>query len=707
MARERAFTLVEMLVAMAILAVLLAAGGIWLLGMHPGALTQATDDYDAALASARATAMTGSNGATLAFLPRTLGSQVVPGFLLRVFAGRPTAANAVSATTAMPVVSDATVSEKTLGAPPFAIFIGASGHASGRASYPSVDSAGNVSFAAVENEPACPSGGFVLTFVSPQGATMTRTLPCIAPASSVAGPPNPSPTPNVPVVTPTALVYHWPADAQQSFVATEWGYAHWFASTSGLSCGAGVAAYPDVLPSPYSAPYNAAEGEASPAPPKDEPYSYPNSGGGSMEDAPARFPLDPAAAGLCSATVRDEYDQRASSAVQVMGWLTATYGGVAYTHLSKTELSLPASVLGKKGASVTIPVSKTYDAQALQAAVAFDAACSSYVGASAASGTTPGAPSATPAKASVTLTLVSLPGSPLTCGGVIYDQYPGSQAGEGVAFNASIDPVSPLASWPAGEKISLSSPLWLDAKNEPCYAKAYGVKLVTADASDTSAPTGPSGQMLAQTDSTGCILNAAATPVPSAMIAQQTGASGGDFGFGGHCKGYLNAGSWFPNALGPEPGAQLNEPEPQQTTPPNAPCTVTLQGEGTGATSEGNVVAAVVNDPCGEDTPCYALMDGNWTEYKNGSGCGTTHDPTCEVPVKTAEVYKWDGTTQVWNAYADACTSDPVASEIEYTGTFSATWSGGVVSDPVFTGWVGGVAPPSTSGLIAKLTTAC
>ena len=42
------------------------------------------------------------------------------------------------------MISDATVSEQTFGAPPFALFLSASGHVSGRAGYPSVDAAGTV-----------------------------------------------------------------------------------------------------------------------------------------------------------------------------------------------------------------------------------------------------------------------------------------------------------------------------------------------------------------------------------------------------------------------------------------------------------------------------------------------------------------------------------------------------------------------------------
>lgn len=435
---ERGFTLIETVVALAIVAVLLAAGGIWILGTHPGGRLQAIYGFDAALTSARALAITSGNGATLVFAPGGNDSGHTRGFSLRVYSGRPLPGASVRPTTAMPAVGSAAVSEKTLGAPPFAVFIGASGHVSGEAAYPQFDAGGEAAFASIATEPACPKGGFLFTFTGANGATATRALACASSVAAPPGPPNPSPTPNLPLVTPAALVYHWPADARQSFVATEWGYTHWFVTTDGFACGTGTATYPDVLPSPYSPPASRNEADASPSPPAATPFSYPNSGGESMNDAPARFPLEPAAEGLCRASVADDYGQTAHADVQVMGWLTATYNLRPYTHLSKPELALPASAFPNKGASVTIGLSKRYDAEPLQPLAFFDAACSPYVRFSSRAGKTPPSPSREPATAAVTLTLVTMPASTIECGGAIYDRYRGSLAGEGVPFNATI-----------------------------------------------------------------------------------------------------------------------------------------------------------------------------------------------------------------------------------------------------------------------------
>src|ERR1700678_769925 len=97
-AREAGFTLLELVVAVGIAVILLAAGGYWMLSMRPGALRGALDDFDANLATAKAIAASSGNGATLVFAPQPNDA---PGFTLRVYSGRPNAANAVSTTNAM------------------------------------------------------------------------------------------------------------------------------------------------------------------------------------------------------------------------------------------------------------------------------------------------------------------------------------------------------------------------------------------------------------------------------------------------------------------------------------------------------------------------------------------------------------------------------------------------------------------------------
>ncbi|HTU82450.1 MAG TPA: prepilin-type N-terminal cleavage/methylation domain-containing protein [Candidatus Acidoferrales bacterium] len=600
---QRGSTLIELLVVVGLLALLLAAGGTLLLGMHPGALVGAATDFDSALASARAVASTGGNGATLVFAPRRVPSGA-PGFELRVYAGRPSAPAAVTPTTAMPVVSDASVSEATLGAPPFAIFLGASGDVSGKASYPALDARGNATFATIASEPPCPNRGFVLTFTSPQGARATRALGCNAPAASASGMPNPSPTPNAPIVTPSSILYYWPADAERSFVATEWGYAHWFATTSGFSCGNGVATFPNVLPSPYTPAYSPAEAKADPPPPAQTPFSFPNSNGGSTNDAPAQFPLDPHGEGLCRATIADDYGQQASSSVVVMGWLTAAYGGKSATHLT-APLQLPDTALAVKGARVDLALSKTYDAQTLAPQVALDPVCASYVRASTSPGNAPPAPSATPATATVTLIAFALPPSSLPCTATLYDQYPNSQTGEGVNVNATLDAEGPLQAWPPAEQISVAGQsLAAASSGGPCYARAFSDSSFATPLARNAELAADGTTVVAQTDAGGCILDAGSNAIPGGAVARQPGmpATHGFAYQAGSCSSALGFGSWTPSKAGP--GSDLLAFSGSQVS---AACTLYLQGDAVPAASATPAPVAVEVTGCSQDGGIVAV----------------------------------------------------------------------------------------------------
>jgi prepilin-type N-terminal cleavage/methylation domain-containing protein len=444
-AHERGFTLLEIAVALGIFAMLLLAG-LWAMATHPTALVSATDDLDAALASARAIAASSGNGATLVFSARNDGGK---GFVLRLYRGRPDESGAVQPESTMDLVSSAGIKERTLGSPPFSIFIDSAGDASGIASYPSFDSSGAAEFTVIPQEPPCPNGGFLITLTNPQGtASATRALPCrsVLPQGTL---PAVSPTPNVPIVTPTALLFHWPTDGQQQFVATEWGYTHWFASGTGFSCGNQIAQFPNVLPSPFSAPANPQELELAPAPPPQTPYSYPNSNGASMNDAPALFLLQPLGDGECLASVEDEYGQSASAPVVVMGWLTAGYGGQSATHATGS-IALPSSALGAAGSSATISVAKSFDAAPLSPQLAFvggnAAACALDLSPTPAGGVTPATPSNAPATASLTLTVNALPPAALSCSAILFNHYSGanapsdaaSESGEGVPVTIAL-----------------------------------------------------------------------------------------------------------------------------------------------------------------------------------------------------------------------------------------------------------------------------
>ena len=316
---QRGFTLVELVVAVGIVA-LLAVAATLSLALRPGALRATVASFDASFATARAIAATSGNGATIVVAPRSDAHGRLPGFTLRIYRGRPTAANAVALADVPAVVAEADVREAALGAPPFAIFLSSAGNASGLASYPTFASDGTPRFAPIAAQPPCPSGGLSLTFSSAH-ASQTRVLPCGARAF---GSPVPiateSPAPLL--VTPKTLIFHWPGAPIQWFVATEWGYTRWFAADA-FACGTSVAAFPQDDPAPpYSPPHSPEDANADPLAPAGVPVSYANAPD-SMQDAPARFPLAPSSAGVCTATVADAFGQRAAVGVQVMGQIEA------------------------------------------------------------------------------------------------------------------------------------------------------------------------------------------------------------------------------------------------------------------------------------------------------------------------------------------------------------------------------------------------
>jgi prepilin-type N-terminal cleavage/methylation domain-containing protein len=613
---ERGFTLIETVVAVSIIA-LLAGIVVWSFAQRPAAAWQAANDFDAAFATAHAIAQTQSNGATLAFLPRTDGKD---GFTMRVYAGRPDGQSEVAADNVMPVDSTAGVSEVNLGKPPFSLFIGASDHVSGRAHYPSVDGA-RVTFATIEREPECPASGFTLRFFSPGRAALTRHLACTI---WVATPPlpNPSPTPNIPIVVPTGLTYFWPADREQTFDATEWGYTHWFATTDGFRCGNGVATFPNVLPSPYSPPYDEQEGIATPSPPPDTPFSYPNSFGQGSNDAPAAFPLEPSAAGTCSATVSDDFGQRASAGVDVMGWLTATYAGKSYTHSTQPTLQFPRGALAQRGASVRVNAGKTYDARPLQPQTYLDPLCASYLRIETQPGSTPQMPSKQPATATIVLHLAAAPASPLQCSGIFFDQYPGSRAGEGVPFGAVLGEARAVDLWPPAIEFAARGSSLVQGAH--CLARPYS----GTQFHDLATPP----QWLAglvSLDGNGCYDGSAWIREPESsgafdVLAAQSSCL---------TSGSLQRGGWSPDNRRPGPDG-LALAAAQGAHHDGSVCGVTLRGDPNAPNGGVVALAARVVTTCPQkgnawlgplDGICYDLYDdvtgttqnGGWIEESN------------------------------------------------------------------------------------------
>ncbi|HUA08694.1 MAG TPA: hypothetical protein VMA98_05415, partial [Candidatus Acidoferrales bacterium] len=495
-AREVGFTLLEYVITVGIAAILLAAGGFWLLAMHPAALAGALDDFDANLAAAKAIAASSGNGATLVFAPQTNGSM---GYTLTVYSGRPNAADAVSATNVMIASSAASVSEAHFGKPPFAIFLSSAGYPTGTANYPALSAQGAPSFNVIAAQPPCPSGGIELTFTSPQGATATRTLPCnqvIAQSSA----PDATPTPNAPHVSPTYLLAHDTTDAGPlKFKAAEYGYFQPFVAQGGPPCST-IASETGAAPAVYTSPY-----------PDSQPTGDPN-------DPPAWFALAPVLhnGGMCTATVADAYGQSGSVTVQVMGDLTA----------STTSLSLQVG----KGNGV-VAFTKTFDSE--QLLLSAGGACLGIVTAAPASGSYPSSPSTTPANANVTVTPVAQG----ACTMIVQDQY-----GERIPIGINVKAANqPFASWPAtlvlgagGSAVGATSGTLADADTSvvariaPVFnallgggiaraaagAACYGLAMNSAKSGiDATLPPAISAALGIYVDTSGCIVNASDVPI--------------------------------------------------------------------------------------------------------------------------------------------------------------------------------------------------
>lgn len=165
-AGESGFTLVEIVIAVAIVAATVAAGFGIALGSRSLAVSTAAGEFDQFLDSARTIARD-LDGATLAFTPDAYGD----GTEVRVLAGGP---NGPPATTTLPVLhARAAISEvESLGKPPFAFIVHASGSLSGRPGYRVGDAA--------TIDVGCPaSGAFHFVFAA-AGGTADRFVPCRA-----------------------------------------------------------------------------------------------------------------------------------------------------------------------------------------------------------------------------------------------------------------------------------------------------------------------------------------------------------------------------------------------------------------------------------------------------------------------------------------------------------------------------------------------
>ncbi len=161
---EAGFSLIEIVIAVAIVATIVAAGVAVSLGARSFAVSTAAAEFDHLLDSARTIARE-TQGATLVFAPDAYGD----GTEVRVLTSGP---NGTLVATVMPVVrTRAAIEETTLGHAPFAFVVHASGSLGGRPGFRLGDSTAS-------GEVGCPSAGSFHFVIHASGATAERTIPC-------------------------------------------------------------------------------------------------------------------------------------------------------------------------------------------------------------------------------------------------------------------------------------------------------------------------------------------------------------------------------------------------------------------------------------------------------------------------------------------------------------------------------------------------
>ena len=163
--RERGFTLIEIVIAVAVVATTVAAGVGLSLASRSFAVSAAASEFDHLLDSARTIARE-VQGATLAFVPDAYGD----GTEVRVLAGA--GSGALTPTTLPPLHTRATIEElESLRTPPFAFVVHVNGALGGRPGF-------RVGATTVAAEVGCPASGAFHFVIRAAGGSADRYVPC-------------------------------------------------------------------------------------------------------------------------------------------------------------------------------------------------------------------------------------------------------------------------------------------------------------------------------------------------------------------------------------------------------------------------------------------------------------------------------------------------------------------------------------------------
>jgi type II secretory pathway pseudopilin PulG len=188
---SRGFSLIEITIAVGIVAAVAIGGLGFTLGSRSLQVSSAALQFDTLLAAARRSASVSRYGETIAVAPDAFGD----GFVARVYENRPGTV-ALVATTMPELAARVAVTEtQTLGTPSFALTVHANGSVGGIAGDP---------LGSAARELPCPASGTFHLVFSYALAQATRDVPCSITLATTGPPVLATLTPAVPLPLPTA-----------------------------------------------------------------------------------------------------------------------------------------------------------------------------------------------------------------------------------------------------------------------------------------------------------------------------------------------------------------------------------------------------------------------------------------------------------------------------------------------------------------------
>ncbi len=191
MLSSRGFSLIEVIIAVGIVAAIAIGGLGFTLGSRSLQVSSTAMQFDALLAATRRSASVSRYGETIAVVPDAFGD----GFIARVYQNRP-GTIALAATSMPELAARVAVTEtQTLGTPSFALTVHANGSIGGIAGDP---------LGAAAQELPCPASGTFHLVFSYAPAQAARDVPCSTTLATTGPPVLATLTPAVPLPLPTA-----------------------------------------------------------------------------------------------------------------------------------------------------------------------------------------------------------------------------------------------------------------------------------------------------------------------------------------------------------------------------------------------------------------------------------------------------------------------------------------------------------------------